>query len=77
MSKLIECSSCGGLLPVERPCCPHCHCKTSSWKRWLFLAAAAVGLGGTAVGPTGCFEYGPAMVNVPDGGTKDAGPDGG
>jgi hypothetical protein len=76
VSNLIECSSCGGLLPLDRPCCPHCHCKTSTWKRWLLLAAAAVGIGGASCGPIGMVEYGPAMINT-DGGTKDAGPDAG
>jgi hypothetical protein len=77
MSKIIDCPSCGGPLPVDRPCCPHCHCKTSAWRRWLLLAAAAVGIG-AACGPPPMATplYGVAYHPV-DAGMNDAGADAG
>jgi hypothetical protein len=58
MSVLLDCSTCGGLLPAGRSCCPHCHCKSSAWKRWAVVASAAVALGaadcnGPALSPGG------------------------
>ena len=45
MSQLTDCPSCGGLLPVGKQCCPHCHCKYPVLKRVRLIAAAALGLG--------------------------------
>jgi hypothetical protein len=45
MSQLTDCPSCGGLLPVGKRCCPHCHCKYPAMKRWRLVAAAALGVG--------------------------------
>jgi hypothetical protein len=52
MPKLLDCPSCGALMPPDRRCCPHCHCKSSSWKKSL-LVAAALGLGSPACGGDG------------------------
>jgi hypothetical protein len=45
MPKLTDCPSCGGLLPEDRNCCPHCHCKYSGVKRWRLAAAAVLSVG--------------------------------
>jgi hypothetical protein len=46
MSKLVDCPSCGGLVPAGQRCCPHCHCRYSRWRRFVLLASAALGLAG-------------------------------
>jgi hypothetical protein len=82
MSQLIDCPSCGGLLPAGRRCCPHCHCNYPVMKRWWLLIAAAVG-----IGAAGCddhhtapvVEYGPPILQdasvdaAPDLGNDDGG----
>ncbi len=62
---LVDCSVCGGLLPAGRGCCPHCHCKTSTWKRAVLVVAAALGLGKLGCGNsmTPVVEYGPAILH--------------
>jgi hypothetical protein len=57
---LIDCSTCGGPLPVGRSCCPHCHCTSPAWKRWALVAAAAASLGAVDCGgnPEPVVEYG-------------------
>ena len=57
MSKLVDCPSCGGLLPPGRRCCPHCHCRYSPWRRLVLLASAALGLVGCN-SPTNVVHYG-------------------
>ena len=57
MSKLIDCPSCGGLVPAGRNCCPHCHCRYSRWRRFILLASAALGLAGCN-SPTDVRHYG-------------------
>jgi hypothetical protein len=66
MPQLVDCPSCGGLLPADRPCCPHCHCKTPRWRRAVWAIAAVIGLGSQASCLFATVEYGPAMI--PDGG---------
>ena len=45
MTVLLDCPTCGGLLPTGRRCCPHCHCSSPAWKRWAIAASAAATLG--------------------------------
>jgi hypothetical protein len=72
---LVNCPSCGGLLPSNRHCCPHCHCRTPLWRRWVWAIGAVIGIGAPACGPLGpqpVVEYGPAIIldggNPPDAG---------
>ncbi len=51
MSQMTDCPTCGGLLPVGKRCCPHCHCKYPTMKRWRLAAAAAL-----SVGAAGCTD---------------------
>jgi hypothetical protein len=51
MSQMTDCPTCGGLLPVGKRCCPHCHCKYPTMKRWRLAAAAAL-----SVGAAGCVD---------------------
>jgi hypothetical protein len=67
MSRLVECPSCGGLLPAGQRCCPHCHCRYSRWRRLVLLASAAFGLAGC--GSTPVVHYGGSPGFIPDGGT--------
>ena len=77
---LIDCPSCGALLPSGRRCCPHCHCKTSTWRRVAFVVVAALGLA-----KSGCLSptpvYGGVIYNIPDASDgkcpADGGTDGG
>lgn len=46
MLDLVDCPSCGGLIPAGRACCPHCHCRYSRWRRFVLVASAALGLAG-------------------------------
>ncbi len=64
MTKLVDCPSCGGLIPAGRRCCPHCHCRYSPWRRMLLLAGAALGLAGCG-GSTNVVHYGPAQGMPP------------
>lgn len=57
MSRLVDCPSCGGLLPAGQRCCPHCHCRYSPWRRLVLLASAALGLAGCNA-PTNVVHYG-------------------
>ena len=69
MAQLLDCPSCGGLIPSDRRCCPHCHCKTSLWKHWLLLISAALGLGAAGCDKTTFVaHYGGAMVGGGGGG---------
>ncbi len=44
---LIDCTTCGGPMPADRRCCPHCHCKNGHLKRIvLAVALGAAGCGG-------------------------------
>jgi hypothetical protein len=70
MSKLVDCPSCGGLLPAGRNCCPHCHCRYSPWRRFVLLASAALGLTGCN-SPTDIRHYG-GTAGLP-GSSQDAG----
>ncbi len=74
MSKLVDCPSCGGLLPAGRRCCPHCHCHYSPWRRLILLASAALGLGGCP-STTTVAHYGGPPVFYSDGGVDAAVPD--
>ena len=58
MGTLVDCPSCGLLLPAGSRCCPHCHCRYSPWRRLLLLASAALGLAGCGNEPI--VHYGPA-----------------
>ncbi len=63
MAKLIDCATCGGLIPADRRCCPHCHCKTSLWKHWALALSAALGLGAAGCDSTTVVtHYGGAMI---------------
>jgi hypothetical protein len=63
MAKLIDCATCGGLIPADRRCCPHCHCKTSLWKHWALALSAALGLGAAGCdSTTAVTHYGGAMI---------------
>ncbi len=46
MTRLVDCPSCGSFVPAGRPCCPHCHCRYSRWRRLVLVASALLGLGG-------------------------------
>jgi hypothetical protein len=70
MSKLVDCLSCGGLLPAGRHCCPHCHCRYSRWRRLVLLASVALGLTGCN-SPTDVRHYG-GTSGLP-GSAQDAG----
>jgi RNA polymerase subunit RPABC4/transcription elongation factor Spt4 len=59
MFDLADCPSCGGLLPEERGCCPHCHCRYSGVRRWRLLIAAAIGVASAA-----CYGPPPTMRDV-------------
>jgi hypothetical protein len=50
MTPMLDCPTCGGLIPADRRCCPHCHCKSSAWKRWALVASATMGLGAAGCG---------------------------
>lgn len=78
MSKLVDCPSCGGLLPAGRSCCPHCHCRYSPWRRLLLLAAAAFGLGGCSSPTVVHYGTGPVINEGTDMAVQDLGeaPDG-
>jgi len=65
LTKLVECPSCGGLLPANQRCCPHCHCRYSPWRRFVLLASAALGLAGC--GSTPVVHYGGGPGGVPGG----------
>lgn len=64
MAKLIDCATCGGLIPADRRCCPHCHCKTSLWRHWALALSAALGLGAAGCDSTTAVvtHYGGAMI---------------
>ncbi|HEY2743199.1 MAG TPA: hypothetical protein VGL86_01195 [Polyangia bacterium] len=64
MTKLVDCPSCGGLIPAGGRCCPHCHCRYSPWRRLMLLAGAALGLAGCS-GPTNVVHYGPGPTGQP------------
>ena len=78
MTQLVDCPSCGGLRPSNQACCPHCHCKTSAWRRWAWALGALLGLGAASCEPQPEVLYGPPPIRdggnngTPDGGT-DAG----
>jgi hypothetical protein len=68
MAKLVDCPSCGLLLPAGQRCCPHCHCRYSPWRRFVLLATAALGLAGCD-DTAGIHHYGPGPIidaGVPD-----------
>jgi hypothetical protein len=66
MNLLIDCPTCGGLLPVGRNCCPHCHCKTSSLKKISLVAAAVIGLGGAGCNDDAISPPGDAGMHTVD-----------
>jgi len=66
MSALLDCPTCGGLLPAGRRCCPHCHCSSPAWKRWAIAAAAAASLGAADCGGTALHNDSDASVNNVD-----------
>jgi hypothetical protein len=63
MMKLVDCPSCGGLLPAGQRCCPHCHCHYSPWRRLVLLVGAALGVAGC--GQPNVVHYGPGP-QLPD-----------
>ena len=72
MAKLVDCPSCGGLLPVGQRCCPHCHCRYSRWRRLVLLVSAALGMAGCGSAPV--VHYGnPGHVGYPDASVPDLG----
>jgi hypothetical protein len=78
MTRLVDCPSCGGLRPANQACCPHCHCKTSAWRRWAWAVGAMVGLSASSCGPQPEPAYGPAPIPLDggNGGSADGGTDG-
>jgi hypothetical protein len=80
MSRLIECSACGGLIPGTRSRCPHCRRFVSVVSGKVGGIAAAVGIGASL--GSGCFvpvaDYGaPIFVDAGDLMPSDAGTDAG
>ncbi|HEX4459029.1 MAG TPA: hypothetical protein VIA18_13725 [Polyangia bacterium] len=74
MAKLIDCPTCGGLIPSDRRCCPHCHCKTSLWKHWMLLVSAALGIGAAGCDKTTyANHYGTSMTGGSGGGLGGGG----
>jgi hypothetical protein len=73
MAKLVDCPSCGGLLPVGQRCCPHCHCRYSRWRRVVLLLSAAFGMAGC--GSTNIVHYGSPPGFISDGGVDASVPD--
>ena len=64
MTALLDCPTCGGLLPAGRRCCPHCHCSSPAWKRWALAATAAASLGAADCDGTGLHHPGTADAGV-------------
>jgi hypothetical protein len=64
---LIDCTTCGGPMPADRRCCPHCHCKNGHLKRIvLAVALGASACGGSAKGTTPNDMADMTMVSVPE-----------
>ncbi len=80
MTELVDCPSCGGLRPANQACCPHCHCKTSAWRLWVWALGAMVGLGASSCGapqPEPLYGPPPVLLDGGNGGSADGGTDGG
>ena len=72
MAKLVDCPSCGGLLPAGQRCCPHCHCRYSRWRRLVLVVSAALGMAGC--GSPSVAHYGsPPNFGGPDAAVPDLG----
>lgn len=73
MAKLVDCPSCGGLLPVGQRCCPHCHCRYSRWRRLVLLVSAALGMAGCAPPSVAHYGGGPGFGGGVDASVPDLG----